>query len=71
MYGGRRVDDRRERGNRMKDRWLPVGIVAGVLFARPLTGVDYVIAKVGALFSILFLFSFLPQVVLFVGQEPP
>jgi hypothetical protein len=30
--------------------------------------VDYVAAKVGALFSILFAFSFLPQVVLFVGQ---
>jgi hypothetical protein len=42
--------------------------VLPLLFARPLTGVDYVIAKVGALFSILFLFSFLPQVVLFVGQ---
>jgi ABC-2 type transport system permease protein len=42
--------------------------VLPVLFARPLTGVDYVIAKVGALFTILFAFSFLPQVVLFVGQ---
>lgn len=42
--------------------------VLPLLFARPLTGVDYVIAKVGALFSILFLFSFLPQVVLFLGQ---
>ncbi|MEY2421496.1 MAG: type transport system permease protein [Acidimicrobiaceae bacterium] len=42
--------------------------VLPLLFARPLTGVDYVIAKVGALFSVLFLFSFLPQVVLFVGQ---
>jgi ABC-2 type transport system permease protein len=42
--------------------------VLPLLFARPLTGVDYVIAKVGALFSILFAFSFLPQVVLFVGQ---
>lgn len=42
--------------------------VLPLLFARPLTGVDYVVAKVGALFSILFAFSFLPQVVLFVGQ---
>jgi len=42
--------------------------VLPLLFARPLIGVDYVIAKVGALFAILFAFSFLPQVVLFVGQ---
>lgn len=42
--------------------------VLPLLFARPLTGVDYMLAKVGALFSILFAFSFLPQVVLFVGQ---
>jgi ABC-2 type transport system permease protein len=42
--------------------------VLPVLFARPLTGVDYVVAKVGAMFAIVFLFSFLPQVVLFVGQ---
>ena len=42
--------------------------VLPLLFARPLTGVDYVLAKVGAMFAILFAFSFLPQVVLFVGQ---
>ena len=42
--------------------------VLPLLFARPLTGVDYVVAKVGAIFSILFAFSFLPQVVLFTGQ---
>src|SRR3954452_11727245 len=42
--------------------------VLPLIFARPLTGVDYVLAKVGALFTILFAFSFLPQVVLFVGQ---
>jgi ABC-2 type transport system permease protein len=42
--------------------------VLPVLFARPLKGVDYVVAKVGALFTILFLFSFLPQVLLYVGQ---
>lgn len=42
--------------------------VLPVLFARPLTGVDYVVAKVGAMFALLFAFSFLPQVVLFLGQ---
>ncbi len=42
--------------------------VLALIFARPMTGNDYVIAKVGAIFSILFAFSFLPQVVLFVGQ---
>ena len=38
------------------------------MFARPLTGADYVLAKLGAMVSILFAFSFLPQVVLFVGN---
>jgi ABC-2 type transport system permease protein len=42
--------------------------VLPLMFARPLTGVDYVIAKVGAIGAILFAFSFLPQVVLFVGN---
>ncbi len=42
--------------------------VLPLLFARPMTGVDYVIAKVGAMFAILFAFSFIPQVILFVGQ---
>jgi ABC-2 type transport system permease protein len=42
--------------------------VLPLVFARPLTGIDYVLAKVGAMFAILFAFSFLPQVVLFVGQ---
>ncbi|HZM42900.1 MAG TPA: hypothetical protein VFB94_27480 [Acidimicrobiales bacterium] len=42
--------------------------VLPLLFSRPLTGVDYVLAKVGAIFFIVFGFSFLPQVVLFVGQ---
>ena len=42
--------------------------VLPLIFARPLTGNDYVAAKVGALTAILFGFSFLPQVVLFVGQ---
>jgi ABC-2 type transport system permease protein len=42
--------------------------VLPLMFARPMTGVDYVAAKVGAMTTILFAFSFLPQVVLFVGN---
>ena len=42
--------------------------VLPVIFARPLTGSDYVLAKLGAIGSIVFAFSFLPQVLLFVGQ---
>jgi ABC-2 type transport system permease protein len=42
--------------------------VLPLIFARPLTGNDYVLAKVGALAIVLFGFGFLPQVVLFVGQ---
>jgi ABC-2 type transport system permease protein len=42
--------------------------VLPLIFARPLTGNDYALAKVGALSAVLFGFSFLPQVVLFVGQ---
>jgi hypothetical protein len=42
--------------------------VLPLMFARPLTGTDYVIAKVGAISAILFAFSFLPQVVLFLGN---
>ena len=42
--------------------------VLPLLFARPMTGVDYVAAKLAAIASILFAFSFLPQVVLFVGN---
>ena len=42
--------------------------VLPLMFARPLTGVDYVVAKVGAIGSILFAFSFIPQVVLFLGN---
>ncbi len=45
-----------------RNRALPL------IFSRPLTGTDYVIAKVGAIGSVVFLFSFLPQVVLYVGQ---
>ena len=42
--------------------------VLPLMFARPMTGVDYVVAKVGAITAILFAFSFIPQVVLFVGN---
>ena len=42
--------------------------VLPLMFARPLTGADYVFAKLGAITSILFAFSFIPQVVLFVGN---
>jgi ABC-2 type transport system permease protein len=42
--------------------------VLPLLFSRPLTGSDYVAAKVGAIAFIVFGFGFLPQVVLFVGQ---
>jgi ABC-2 type transport system permease protein len=42
--------------------------VLPLLFARPLTGIDYVGAKVGAIASIVFAFAFLPQVLLFVGN---
>jgi ABC-2 type transport system permease protein len=42
--------------------------VLPLMFARPLMGMDYVAAKVGAIAAILFAFSFLPQVVLFVGN---
>jgi ABC-2 type transport system permease protein len=42
--------------------------VLPLVFSRPLTGADYVVAKVGAIAAILFGFGFLPHVVLFVGQ---
>src|SRR4051794_12502448 len=42
--------------------------VLPLMFARPMTGVDYVVAKVGAIATILFAFSFVPQVVLFLGN---
>ena len=42
--------------------------VLPLIFARPLTGDDYVLAKVGGIFSIVFGFGFLPQVLLYVGQ---
>jgi ABC-2 type transport system permease protein len=42
--------------------------VLPLMFARPLLGIDYVISKVGAIATILFAFSFLPQMVLFLGN---
>jgi ABC-2 type transport system permease protein len=42
--------------------------VLPLMFARPLTGVDYVTAKIVAITSIVFAFSFIPQVVLYVGN---
>jgi ABC-2 type transport system permease protein len=39
-----------------------------LIFARPLTGADYALAKLAAIGSLVFAFGFLPQVVLFVGQ---
>jgi ABC-2 type transport system permease protein len=42
--------------------------VLPLMFARPMTGIDYVFAKLGAIAAILFAFSFIPQVVLFVGN---
>lgn len=42
--------------------------VLALIFARPLTGPDYALAKVGAIFTCVFAFSYLPQVVLYVGQ---
>jgi ABC-2 type transport system permease protein len=42
--------------------------VLPLMFARPLIGTDYAAAKVAAITTILFGFSFLPQVVLFVGN---
>ena len=42
--------------------------VLPLIFARPLTGTDYALAKLGAITGLVFAFSFLPQVLLFVGQ---
>jgi len=42
--------------------------VLPLMFARPMIGIDYVIAKVGAIATIVFAFGFIPQVVLFVGN---
>lgn len=42
--------------------------VLPLIFARPLTGADYALAKIGTIFTCVFAFAFLPQVVLYVGQ---
>ena len=42
--------------------------VLPLMFARPLLGTDYVVAKVGSIATILFAFSYLPQLVLFIGN---
>jgi ABC-2 type transport system permease protein len=42
--------------------------VLPLMFARPLTGVDYVAGKLVSITSIVFAFSFLPQVVLYAGN---
>jgi ABC-2 type transport system permease protein len=42
--------------------------VLPLIFARPLVGRDYALAKVGAIFTCVFAFSVLPQVVLYVGK---
>jgi ABC-2 type transport system permease protein len=42
--------------------------VLPLIFSRQLTGADYVAAKASAIFTIVFGFSFLPQMVLFVGR---
>ena len=44
------------------DRVLPL------IFSRQLTGTDYVVAKVGAIASVVFGFAVIPQIVLFLGQ---
>src|SRR4029079_8105065 len=42
--------------------------VLPLLFAQPLTRIDYALAKLAAIAGLVFAFSFLPQVLLFVGQ---
>lgn len=42
--------------------------VLPLILSRPLTGLDYAFAKVSAIFTIVFAFGYLPQVVLFVGR---
>jgi ABC-2 type transport system permease protein len=42
--------------------------VLPLIFARPLVGRDYALAKVGAIFTCVFAFSVLPQAVLYVGK---
>lgn len=42
--------------------------VLPLILARPLTGLDYIATKVAAITAIVFAFSFVPQVVLYLGQ---
>ncbi len=42
--------------------------VLSLIFARPLSGADYVLAKLAAIGSLLVAFSLLPQIVLYVGN---
>lgn len=42
--------------------------VLPLILSRPLTGIDYAAAKLAAVFTVVFTFAFIPQVVLFVGQ---
>lgn len=42
--------------------------VLPLMFARPLNGSDYVAAKVGAMATVLFAFSFIPQLILYIGN---
>jgi ABC-2 type transport system permease protein len=42
--------------------------VLPLIFARPLNGVDYVVAKLTAIAGIVFAFGLIPQIVLFAGQ---
>jgi ABC-2 type transport system permease protein len=42
--------------------------VLSLILSRPLTGTDYALAKFGAIFTIVFAFGLIPQIVLFIGQ---
>jgi len=42
--------------------------VLPLVFARPLTGTDYALAKLAAIATLVFAFGFLPQMLLFAGQ---
>ena len=42
--------------------------VLPLMFARPMTGNDYVFAKLAAMTTIVFAFGFIPQIVLFIGN---
>jgi hypothetical protein len=42
--------------------------VLPLILSRPLTGTGYALAKLGAIVTIVFAFSLIPQIVLFIGQ---